>query len=43
MARPYDQPKLIVASHNKGKLVEIAELLTRFEFETVGADALGLP
>ena len=43
MARPFDQPKLIVASHNKGKLVEIAELLTRFEVETVGADALGLP
>ena len=39
----FTEPKLIVASHNKGKLVEIADLLTRFEVETVGADALGLP
>ena len=43
MARLFTEPKLIVASHNKGKLVEIADLLTRFEVETVGADALGLP
>jgi len=43
MARPFTEPKLIVASHNKGKLVEIADLLARFELETVGADALGLP
>lgn len=43
MARPFAAPKLIVASHNKGKLVEIADLLTRFEVETVGAAALGLP
>jgi len=43
MARAFAEPKLIVASHNKGKLVEIAELLTRFNVETVGADALGLP
>lgn len=43
MARPFTAPKLIVASHNKGKLVEIADLLTRFEVETVGAAALGLP
>ena len=43
MARPFAEPKLIVASHNKGKLVEIADLLTRFDVETVGADELGLP
>jgi len=43
MARRFTAPKLIVASHNKGKLVEIADLLTRFEVETVGAAALGLP
>ena len=42
-ARAFTEPKLIVASHNKGKLVEIADLLTRFHVETVGADALGLP
>jgi XTP/dITP diphosphohydrolase len=43
MARAFAEPKLIVASHNKGKLVEIADLLLRFAVETVGADALGLP
>lgn len=42
MARAFTAPKLIVASHNKGKLVEIADLLTRFDVETVGAAALGL-
>lgn len=42
-ARQFTEPRLIVASHNKGKLVEIADLLTRFHVETVGADALGLP
>lgn len=43
MARAFAEPKLIVASHNQGKLVEIADLLSRFAVETVGADALGLP
>lgn len=43
MARLFNDEKLIVASHNKGKLVEIADLLTRFDVETVGADELGLP
>jgi XTP/dITP diphosphohydrolase len=43
MARAFTEEKLIVASHNKGKLVEIADLLTRFQVETIGADALGLP
>ena len=42
-ARRFDADKLIVASHNKGKLVEIADLVHRFGVETVGADALGLP
>ena len=43
MARAFREPKLIVASHNKGKLVEIAELVARFHVDTIGADALGLP
>jgi XTP/dITP diphosphohydrolase len=43
MARRFTEEKLIVASHNKGKLVEIASLLTRFKVATVGADELGLP
>ncbi|CAI8208579.1 MAG: Non-canonical purine NTP pyrophosphatase [Alphaproteobacteria bacterium] len=43
MARHFTAPKLIVASHNEGKLVEIADLLADFAVETVGAAALGLP
>ena len=42
-ARRFAEPKLIVASHNAGKLVEIADLLHRFSVDTVGADKLGLP
>ena len=41
--RRFDADKLIVASHNKGKLVEIADLVHRFGVATVGADELGLP
>lgn len=42
-ARAFDGDRLIVASHNKGKLVEIAELVNRFGVATIGADELGLP
>jgi XTP/dITP diphosphohydrolase len=35
--------KLVLASHNKGKLVEIKELLAPFELDVVGAGELGLP
>lgn len=35
--------KLVIASHNKGKLREIAELLAPFGIETVSAGALGVP
>ena len=41
--RAFTGDKLIVASHNKGKLVEIAELIERFGVTPVGADELGLP
>lgn len=34
--------KLVVASHNRGKLAEIAELLAPFGIEAVGAPTLGL-
>ncbi|HET7334146.1 MAG TPA: RdgB/HAM1 family non-canonical purine NTP pyrophosphatase [Rhizomicrobium sp.] len=34
---------LVVASHNRGKLREIMELLTPFGIETKGAGELGLP
>lgn len=35
--------RLVVATHNPGKLVEIAELVAPFGVVTVGAGALGLP
>ena len=34
---------LVIASHNEGKLKEIAELFAPFGIETVGAASLGLP
>ena len=35
--------RLVVASHNRGKVVEIADLLTPFELEVVSAGEFGLP
>lgn len=35
--------RLVVASHNQGKVVEIEALLKPFGVETIGAAALGLP
>src|SRR6478672_8001631 len=35
--------RLVVASHNAGKVVEIEALLAPYGIETVGAAALGLP
>ena len=35
--------KLVIASHNRGKLREIGELLSPFGIETVSAGALGVP
>lgn len=50
MSDPADLPhrklapgKLVIASHNKGKLREIAELLAPFGIETVAAGDLGVP
>jgi XTP/dITP diphosphohydrolase len=43
MARRFDQPKLVIASHNAGKVREIAELLELFGVEVVSAGTLGLP
>ncbi len=36
-------PRLVLASHNAGKLVELEELLGPLGVEVVGAGALGLP
>ena len=35
--------RLVIASHNKGKLKEIGELLAPFGIETVSAGTLGVP
>ncbi|MBC6441011.1 MAG: RdgB/HAM1 family non-canonical purine NTP pyrophosphatase [Rhodospirillales bacterium] len=36
-------PKLVIASHNLGKVREIDDLLQPFSVDVVGADTLGLP
>lgn len=41
--RRFEGNKLVIASHNKGKLREIAALLAPFGVETVSAAELGLP
>src|ERR1700722_1368708 len=42
MARHFTGGKLVMASHNPGKIVEIAALLAPFRVEPLGAAALGL-
>ena len=43
IARPFDGNKLVIASHNKGKVREIGELLAPFGVETISAGDLDLP
>jgi len=43
MARAFDRKKLVIASHNQGKVREIGELLAPFGVETVSAGDLDLP
>lgn len=43
MARKFREPKLVVASHNAGKVEEIVDLLSPFGVEVVSAAELGLP
>ena len=43
MARLFDGNKLVIASHNQGKVREIGELLAPFGVETVSVADLGLP
>lgn len=42
MARRFDSDKLVIASHNAGKVREISDLLAPFGVEVVSAGALGL-
>jgi XTP/dITP diphosphohydrolase len=41
--RRFREQRLVIATHNKGKLAEIDDLLRPFGIEVVGAGALGLP
>ncbi|HLJ22377.1 MAG TPA: RdgB/HAM1 family non-canonical purine NTP pyrophosphatase [Stellaceae bacterium] len=41
--RRFREPRLVIATHNKGKLAEIADLVRPFGVEVVSAGALGLP
>ena len=43
MHRLFTGGRLVIASHNQGKLTEIAALLTPFSIETVPAASLGIP
>ena len=43
MARSFTEPKLVLATHHPGKVVEIAALLEPFGVEVVSAGELGLP
>ncbi len=43
MARRFHGKRLIVASHNAGKVREISALLAPFQIEVISAAALGLP
>src|SRR5262249_53129958 len=43
MARPFTDERLVVASHNQGKVEEISQLLAPFAIDTISAGALGIP
>ena len=43
MARLFNEPELIISTHNPGKLREIAELLEPFDTQLLSADELGFP
>ena len=43
MARLFNEPELIIATHNPGKLREIAQLFEPFGVKALSAGELGLP
>jgi XTP/dITP diphosphohydrolase len=43
MPHPFVGDRLVIASHNPGKIKEIAALLARFAVETIAAGSLGIP
>jgi len=42
MARLFQEPKLVVASHNNGKIIEISDLLKDFNINVVSSASLNL-
>jgi XTP/dITP diphosphohydrolase len=43
MARPFTGDRLVIASHNQGKVEELSALLAPFEIDTVPAVSFGIP
>jgi len=43
VSRHFGSDRLVIASHNPGKIEEIAALLARFAVAVVAADSLGIP
>jgi XTP/dITP diphosphohydrolase len=43
MHQPFTSDRLVIASHNPGKIEEIAALLAPFAVETIAARSLGIP
>jgi XTP/dITP diphosphohydrolase len=43
MPHPFSGDRLVIASHNPGKVEEIAALLAPFAVETIAAGSLGIP
>jgi XTP/dITP diphosphohydrolase len=43
MRRPFTGDRLVIASHNRGKVEEISELLAPFAVTALSATALGIP
>jgi XTP/dITP diphosphohydrolase len=41
--REWDSDRLVIASHNPGKVEELAALLASFSIQTVAASSLGIP
>lgn len=41
--RKFEEPTLLIATHNDGKLAEISELFGKFDFSIISASSLGLP
>ena len=43
MTRKFTEKKLVIASHNPGKVIEINDLIGSFGVEAISAGELGLP